>query len=236
MSSYVRDWLSYLRGLRLGQAASTTGWVLSFTIEDLAWVCRSLGRETGGSTGQATDAVVAAYIQFAYLHRNDVVTRKDGRKLDPPHTVADVALFYSSAVNPYWRNRGTEFVQAERNRHATMSPWVLQAEYPGLLEHVIGLLRGKLDVDLYRGLVEFAECDWGEGRHGPRDAQIGGNCFWYSGGSSMWRPGLLRVVGPAPRSKSKILVPLALQLAGGLAVAFGPELAAVAIALPFVPP
>jgi hypothetical protein len=219
MSSYVRDWLSYLRGLRLGQAASTTGWVLSFTIEDLAWVCRSIGRETGGNTGAPTDAVVAAYVQYAYLHRNDVVTRKDGRKLYPPHTLSDVVLFYSSVVNPSWRYQGDGFTQHERQRHAVMSPWALQAEYPGLLEHVIGLLRGNLDVDRYRGLVEFAECGWGEGRHGPRDAQVGGNCFWYAGGSAMWRPGLIRVVGPAPRSKSKILVPLGLQLAGGIAVA-----------------
>lgn len=224
MSSYVRDWLSYLRGLRLGQAASTTGWVLSFTIEDLAWVCRSLGRETGGSTGAPTDAVVAAYIQFAYLHRKDIVTRRDGRRLYPPHTLSDVVLFYSSVVNPYWRDQGGAFVSSERKRHAVMSPWTLRREYPGLLEHVIGLLGGagvdeRLDVDRYRGLIEFAECDWGEGRHGPRDAQVGGNCFWYSGGSAMWRPWLIRVVGPAPKSKSKILVPLGLQLAGGLAVA-----------------
>ena len=236
MSNYVRDWLSYLRGLRLGQAASATGWVLSFTIEDLAWVCRSLGRETGGSTGPATDAVVATYIQRCYWLRNSVIHRRDGRDLVPPHSLSDLVLSFSSAVNPYQRNRGTEAENRARNLHATMSPWSLQAKYPGLLEHVIWLLRGGLEIDRYRGFVDFLAC-WASAEGcGSDRTVIGGNRFSYDGGSALWRPGLIRVVGPPPRSKSKLLVPLALQLAGGLAVAFGPELAAVAIALPFVPP
>lgn len=232
----MREWLGALRGTRLGAAYSTTGWVMPFDLVDLAWLCKALAGESSGAVGPESDAVAWAMIQFAYLHRNDVLHRKDGRDLLPPHGLSDVLLYYCQPINPSWRNDGTDDQVARRRRFAAMTPEQCERWYPGLIVHCIGILTGRVGGEPYRGFVDFAECEWGEGRHGDPAANYGGNCFWFAEGSNLWRPGLVKVSAPRGRSAAGLLVPLGLQLAGGLAVAFGPRIAAVAGALPFVRP
>lgn len=220
---YVKEWLWYLRGRRLGSAYSSDGkWILALTVQDVAWMCRALAGESSGVIGSPSDAVAWSMIQLAYLRRNLTYERKDGYVLRPPHTLSNILLSYCQPINPYWRNRGTAAKIAWRNRLAVMTPWVLEHEYPGLIEHVISIFRGEVDGEPYRGLVDFAECtDEFFERHGPADARFGNNCFWYAVGSSMWRRGLVQTAPHTRVGGSRILVPVALQLGAGAGVLFG---------------
>lgn len=235
MASWVRDWLWYLDGVAYGTARSSDGWGMAFDAVDVCWLSRALTRETGGALSVKTDAVSAVLIQRCYLLRRQNIRRRDGRIMRPPHSLGDMALAYSAAINPGLRHQGPPDIQRKRQRAATMPPWTVEAEHPGLIERVVRLLRGGISLEPYTGLVHFAECDFGEARMGSPDVQIGGECFWYSGDSRYWERGRVRIAPPAGVRLSGLAIPVGLQAAAVAAVVAGPEWGLLS-AIPFVPP
>ena len=226
--AYVREWLELLRGVPLGSAySSDREWILPFTAEDVAWMCRALAGEASGIIGPPTDAVAWAMIQYAYWRRKDTWDRRGhGYTLRPPHSLTDILLFYCQPINPFWRNRGTPEQIARRHRFSTMTPARMERDYPKLIEHVIAIFRGEVPGERYTGLVEFDKCGYGEDT-GPGDViPFGGNCFQYAPGTDRWEPGRVQIVPHRKTSLAGLLVPLALQAAGSAAIVYGPKIAA----------
>jgi len=235
MSSYVKDWLSYLRGVRIGTAYSTDGWRMPLDAVDVAWMCRALAGESSGIIGPPSDAVAAVLIQRTYALRDERFERRDGRMVGPMARVWEVALSFAQPINPYWRDRGRDDQIEDRHKYAVMGPAQTEREYPGLIAHVLDIFRGKVSLLPYTGLVDFNAVWVGEGGTGPADAYYGGNKFFYGFGSRSWERGRVKCAPVTHGKGSKLLVPLSLQIGAGLAVAFGPKWGALA-AIPILPP
>ncbi|MBN1772747.1 MAG: hypothetical protein JXB32_15870 [Deltaproteobacteria bacterium] len=235
--NYVKDWVHFLRGVRLGVAHSPDGWLMPLTASDVAWMCRALAGESSGVLGPPSDAVAWAMIQYAYARRHDTWDRRGGGwTLRPPHSLTEILLFYCQPINPYWRQRGDAAAIRRRNRFATMGPSECERTYPGLVARVLSLFRGGISSEPYTGLVEFMKSGLGEGTHGAHDAEFGGNWFWKSFGSGSWERGRVQVAPPAGVSVSRLIVPVGLQLATGATVAVGPKSMASRISIPFIKP